>query len=58
MVGSNVVVEDEEGRMVRGRKYPWGTVNIEDQDHCDFTRLRSFILSGHMQVQSQRLDCD
>ena len=52
MVGSNVLVEDEEGRMVRGRRYPWGTVNIEDEDHCDFTRLRSFILSGHMQVLS------
>ena len=30
VVGSNTVVTDEEGNMVRGREYPWGTVNIED----------------------------
>ena len=31
VVGSNTVVTDEEGIMVRGREYPWGTVNIEDK---------------------------
>ena len=31
VVGSNTVVTDEEGNMVRGREYPWGTVNIEDK---------------------------
>ena len=35
--------------MVRGRRYPWGEVNIEDPAHCDFLNLRSFILSKHMQ---------
>ena len=49
VVGSNVVVEDEEGLKVRGRKYPWGTVNIEDEQHSDFSRLRTFLLSRHMQ---------
>eukprot|EP00092_Neocalanus_flemingeri_P039014 GFUD01042470.1.p1 GENE.GFUD01042470.1~~GFUD01042470.1.p1 ORF type:complete len:385 (+),score=123.82 GFUD01042470.1:1125-2279(+) len=49
VVGSNVVVQDESGKRVRGRKYPWGTVNIEDKNHCDFLSLRSLILAHHMQ---------
>ena len=50
VVGSNVVVQDESGKRVRGRKYPWGTVNIEDRNHCDFLSLRSLVLAHHMQV--------
>ena len=50
VVGSNVVVQDESGKRVRGRKYPWGTVNIEDKNHCDFLSLRSLVLAHHMQV--------
>jgi len=49
VVGSNVVVQDENGKRVRGRKYPWGTVNIEDPNHCDFLSLRSLVLAHHMQ---------
>ena len=53
VVGSNVVVQDESGKRVRGRKYPWGTVNIEDKNHCDFLSLRSLVLAHHMQVRLQ-----
>lgn len=49
VVGSNTVVQDENGKRVRGRKYPWGTVNIEDKNHCDFLALRSLVLAHHMQ---------
>jgi len=49
VVGSNVVVQDDNGKRVRGRKYPWGTVNIEDKNHCDFLALRSLVLAHHMQ---------
>ena len=32
VVGSNVMIEDDlTGRKFRGRKYPWGCVNIEDE---------------------------
>ena len=31
VVGSNATLTDEEGNKYRGRVYPWGTVNIEDQ---------------------------
>ena len=36
---------------MRGRRYPWGTVNIENKDHCDFLTLRSLVLAHHLQVQ-------
>ena len=50
VVGSNVTLEDGEGRKVRGRKYPWGTVDIEDPEHSDFLSLRRMVLSQHMLV--------
>jgi septin 7 len=28
VVGSNTVVEGPDGKKFRGRKYPWGTVNV------------------------------
>ena len=31
MVGSNVTIEREEGKSVRGREYPWGVVDIENK---------------------------
>ena len=30
---------------MRGRRYPWGIVDIENPDHCDFVRLRSLLVS-------------
>ena len=26
-------------------RYPWGTVSIEDPDHCDYSLLRSLLLA-------------
>ncbi|XP_022648454.1 septin-2-like isoform X2 [Varroa destructor] len=31
-------------KMVRARQYPWGVVQIENEAHCDFTRLRDAVL--------------
>ena len=31
MVGSNTFIENEKGQRVRVRKYPWGTVFIENK---------------------------
>ena len=31
VVGSNTVIEGEGGKRVRGRKYPWGNVIIENK---------------------------
>ncbi|OAF71715.1 hypothetical protein A3Q56_00501 [Intoshia linei] len=31
------------GSKLRGRKYPWGFINIEDKDHCNFSALRAIL---------------
>ena len=48
VVGSNTVLEVN-GKKVRGRKYPWGIVAVENMDHCDFIALRNLLIRTHMQ---------
>ena len=36
------------GRKTRGRIYPWGVIDIQDESYSDFIRLKTF-LSLHMQ---------
>lgn len=33
------------GRQVRGRKYPWGVVEVDNTKHCDFAQLRHALLT-------------
>ncbi|XP_062503942.1 septin-1-like isoform X2 [Corticium candelabrum] len=48
VVGSNTLLEVG-GKKVRGRLYPWGVVEVENSDHCDFTKLRNMLIRTHMQ---------
>src|ERR1700743_1960935 len=32
------------GRKVRGRQYPWGVVEVDNPQHCDFVKLRYALL--------------
>lgn len=48
VVGSNTVIEVD-GRKVRGRKYPYGIVEVENLDHCDFIALRNMVVRTHLQ---------
>ncbi|XP_063884965.1 septin-7-like isoform X6 [Scylla paramamosain] len=48
VVGSNTTVEVD-GKKVRGRKYPWGVVEVENIEHCDFIPLRNMMIRTHMQ---------
>ncbi|VDP11311.1 unnamed protein product [Soboliphyme baturini] len=41
-------VEEFDGAKSRCRKYPWGTVQLENLEHNDFVALRSMILRYHM----------
>ena len=34
---------------VRGRKYPWGVVEVENEKHCDFVRLREMLIRTNME---------
>ncbi|RKP26881.1 Septin-type guanine nucleotide-binding (G) domain-containing protein, partial [Syncephalis pseudoplumigaleata] len=43
VIGSDRLVEVE-GRKVRGRVYRWGTVAVEDENHCDFVHLRRMLM--------------
>ncbi|KAK4877925.1 hypothetical protein RN001_010431 [Aquatica leii] len=45
--GSNTTLEVR-GRKVRGRLYPWGVVEVENPEHCDFVKLRTMLIT-HMQ---------
>ncbi|KPM02775.1 septin-7-like protein [Sarcoptes scabiei] len=47
VVGSNYVLEVN-GEHKRGRKYPWGTVEIENLEHCDFHALRNLLIRHYM----------
>jgi len=49
VVGSNVTIEREEGKNVRGREYPWGVVDIENKDHCDFTTVQNLLWGQNTQ---------
>lgn len=48
VVGSNTILEVA-GTKVRGRQYPWGVVDVENPSHSDFIKLRTFLISTHMQ---------
>merc|ERR1711884_483684 len=49
VVGSNCLIEGEGGKKILGRKYPWGIVDIENMDHCDFLPLRNTLIRTHLQ---------
>ncbi|GAB1290221.1 Septin [Apodemus speciosus] len=49
-------------RMVRGRHYPWGVLQVENENHCDFVKLRDLLLCTNMedlkdQTHSQHYEC-
>ncbi|XP_037070419.1 septin-2-like isoform X2 [Pollicipes pollicipes] len=36
-------------KMVRAREYPWGTVQVENENHCDFVKLREMLIRTNME---------
>ncbi|KAL6046408.1 hypothetical protein STEG23_021369 [Scotinomys teguina] len=49
VIGSCEVVRDGGSRPVRGRRYSWGTVEVENPHHCDFLNLRRMLVQTHLQ---------
>ena len=47
VVGSNMILEID-GKKTRGRKYPWGVVDIENVSHCDFVPLRNMLVRTNL----------
>ncbi|ODV91222.1 hypothetical protein CANCADRAFT_61460 [Tortispora caseinolytica NRRL Y-17796] len=48
VIGSEKDVQTPDGRIVKGRKYPWGVVEVENESHSDFKALRSILMRTHM----------
>ncbi|KAI2545969.1 septin 14 [Homo sapiens] len=49
-------------RMVRGRHYPWGVLQVENENHCDFVKLRDMLLCTNMEnlkekTHTQHYEC-
>ncbi|XP_009996206.1 PREDICTED: septin-10 [Chaetura pelagica] len=36
-------------RTVRARQYPWGIVEVENENHCDFVKLREMLIYTNME---------
>ncbi|ETE65766.1 Septin-8, partial [Ophiophagus hannah] len=36
-------------KMVRARQYPWGVVQVENESHCDFMKLREMLIRVNME---------
>ena len=49
VVGANYEVTYPEGRKVRGRRYPWGIIEVDNEEHCDFVKLRQMLIRTHME---------
>lgn len=48
VIGSTDLVYTPDGRQVRGREYVWGVAEVENDDHCDFKKLRNLLIRTHM----------
>ncbi|CAE6393302.1 Septin homolog spn4 [Schizosaccharomyces pombe 972h-] [Rhizoctonia solani] len=48
IIGSTTDVQTPDGRTVKGREYLWGVAEVENEDHCDFKKLRSLLIRTHM----------
>lgn len=48
-MGSDTEIDTPDGRRVRGRAYPWGCIEVDNEDHCDFVKLRQMLIRSHME---------
>ncbi|CAF4882268.1 septin-2 [Pieris napi] len=41
-------------KTVRARQYPWGTVQVENESHCDFVKLREMLIRTNMEDMREK----
>lgn len=41
-------------KTVRARQYPWGTVQVENENHCDFVKLREMLIRTNMEDMREK----
>ncbi|KAJ2159831.1 Cell division control protein 3 [Coemansia sp. RSA 552] len=56
VVGSERFIERADGIRVRGRQYPWGVIEVENEAHNDFVALRQMLLRTHMEELRDETD--
>lgn len=49
VVGSTTDVQTADGRSVRGRAYPWGIIEVDNESHNDFVRLRQLLVRNNLE---------
>lgn len=49
VVGSTNYIQTDDGRMVRGRSFPWGIIEVDNEEHCDFVKLRQLLIRNFME---------
>ncbi|KAI9268161.1 Septin-domain-containing protein [Phascolomyces articulosus] len=48
IIGSTQLVRTPDNREVLGRQYSWGCAEVENEQHCDFKKLRNLLVRSHM----------
>ncbi|QID86874.1 Cell division control protein 3 [Saccharomyces pastorianus] len=54
VVGSNDLVENYNGSQVRGRSYPWGVIEVDNDSHSDFNLLKNLLIKQFMEELKER----
>ncbi|ODQ80017.1 hypothetical protein BABINDRAFT_8197 [Babjeviella inositovora NRRL Y-12698] len=54
VVGSTTAVTTADDRQVRGRSYPWGVIEVDNEEHCDFVRLRDLLVRNFLEELRER----
>ncbi|KAI9216114.1 Septin-domain-containing protein, partial [Blastocladiella britannica] len=49
VIGSTKLVSTSDGRKVRGRAYPWGVIEVDNEQHSDFVKLRQMVVRTHLE---------
>lgn len=55
VIASETIYEHE-GEIIRGRKYPWGFINIENEEGNDFKKLQKLLIYSHLDELISRTD--
>lgn len=49
VIGSTNEVKTEDGRVVRGREYPWGVIEVDSEEQNDFVKLRQLLIRSNLE---------
>jgi septin 7 len=49
VVGASREITSSDGRKIRGRAYPWGIIEVDNEEHNDFVKLRQMLIRTHLE---------